>query len=119
MIFKKPLWYSNHLKFYYYSDHPHLRRNTFLQKFGRYPEGLNPDLTEFGMSLSYIKHHGRGLLYDDFTGIIDQANTSTEPSTVNRSSWRESKNIFALAARELYLKYRLLKNSWQLAVLNK
>src|SRR5690349_6643889 len=25
-------------KFYYYSDHPHLRRSNFLHKFGRYPE---------------------------------------------------------------------------------
>lgn len=115
MVFHKSVLYSNHLKFYYYSDHPHLRRSNFLQKFGRYPEGIKGDLTEFGMALSYIKNNGRGLLYDNFTGIIDQANSSSEPSTMQRANWRESKNIFALAARTLYLKYRLLKNTRQLA----
>lgn len=33
-------WNWNHLKFYCYSDHPHLRRSNFLNKFGRYPEGI-------------------------------------------------------------------------------
>lgn len=114
MVFKKPIWYGNHLKFYVYSDHPHLRRSNFLQKFGRYPEGIKGDLTEFAMALSYIKKKGRGLLYSDFTGIIDQVNTSNEPSTMQRASWRESKSMPARAIRAVYLKWRLLKNTWQL-----
>lgn len=114
MIYKKELWYSNHLKFYYYSDHPHLRRSNFLQKFGRYKEGIKGDLTELNMALSFIKQKGRGLIYDDFTAIIDQANNSSEPSTMQRSNWRTSKNIFALMARAFYLKYKLIKYSWQL-----
>ncbi len=48
MIFKAAPWYTNHLKFYYYSDHPHLRRTSFFEKFGRYPEGLKGDVTEYG-----------------------------------------------------------------------
>lgn len=117
MIFKETIWYANHLKFYYYSDHPHLRRSNFLEKFGLYPEGLNADIAEFTMSLSYLKNNGRGLLYDDFTGIIDQANSTAEPSTFQRRKWGESKNIFVLALRSIYLKFRLLKNTWQLAKL--
>jgi glycosyltransferase involved in cell wall biosynthesis len=115
MIFKRPLWYANHLKFYCYSDHPHLRRSDFLQKFGRYPEGIKGDATEFSMALSFLKKKGRALLYDDFTGIIDQANSSAEPSTMQRSHWRNGRNPIALFLRQLYLKFRLVKNSWQLA----
>ena len=114
MIFKNSIWYGNHLKFYYYSDHPHLRRSNFLQKFGKYPEGIKGDKTEFSMALSFIKKKGKGLLYDDFTGIIDQVNSNNEPSTMQRSKWRESEHIFARIARTLYLKYRLLKNTLQL-----
>ncbi len=117
MIFKKAVWYTNHLKFYYYSDHPHLRRSNFLDKFGLYPEGLNGDVTEFTMSLSFLKNNGRGLLYDDINGIIDQVNSPAEPSTFQRRKWGESKNIFILAIRCVYLKFRLLKNSLQLAKL--
>ncbi len=114
MVFKAAPWFANHLKFYYYSDHPHLRRSNFLRKFGRYPEGIKGDETEFKMALSFIKKNGRGLLFDNFTGMIDQANNSSEPSTMQRSNWRESKNIIALALRSIYLKYRFFKNSLQL-----
>ena len=32
-------WLPGYKKFYYYSDHPHLRKSNFFEKFGRYPEG--------------------------------------------------------------------------------
>jgi len=115
MLFKKSIWYSNHLKFYCYSDHPHLRRSDFFSKFGRYPEGIKGDQTEFEMALSYIKKNGKGLLYDDFTGIIDQANSDSEPSTMERNSWRANRDFISQILRSVYLKYRLIKNSWQLA----
>ena len=99
----------NHLKFYYYSDHPHLRRSSFLQKFGRYPEGVKGDLTEYKMAISFIKHKGRGLFFDQFNTLFDQRNSSAEPSTMNRSSWRQSKNPLVLAARAFYLGLKLLK----------
>lgn len=114
MIYKKELWHANHLKFYCYSDHPHLRRSDFLNKFGRYKEGIKGDLTELHMALSFLKKKGRGLIYDDFTGIIDQKNNSNEPSTMKRSNWRASKNIFALILRSFFLKYKLLKNTFRL-----
>jgi glycosyltransferase involved in cell wall biosynthesis len=119
MIFHRSILYSNHLKFYCYSDHPHLRRSNFFEKFGRYAEGIKGDLTEFDMALSFIKNKGKGLLYDDITGIIDQSNSTTEPSTMQRSNWRESNNLLAQIARSVYLKFRLLKNTWQLATYRK
>ena len=113
MIFHPAPWYANHLKFYLYSDHPHLRRSNFLQKFGRYPEGIKGDATEFSMALSLLKKGARGLLYNSFTDVFDQANSSAEPSTMERSQWRQRTNPAVLALRRLYLPLRLLKNTWQ------
>jgi glycosyltransferase involved in cell wall biosynthesis len=117
MIFKISPLAHNHLKFYVYSDHPHLRRSSFFEKFGRYPEGIKGDLTEFSMAASFIQKKGRGILFDDFTTLFYQKNSSDEPSTMGRAGWRESKNIFALAARAVYLKFKLLK--WTADVLFK
>ncbi len=104
---------NNHLKFYVYSDHPHLRRSSFLEKFGRYPEGIKGDLTEFGMAISFIQNKGKGIILDDFNDMFWQKNSPDEPSTMSRASWRESRNPFALALRAAYLQYRLLKNTYQ------
>jgi glycosyltransferase involved in cell wall biosynthesis len=116
MVFKKMPWYANHLKFYYYSDHPHLRRSTFLTKFGRYTEGKNVDITEFTMCLSFIHEKGKGLFLDNFTYMFDQENSSSEPSTAtHRSNWKLSKKSEILLLRWFYLKYKLIKNSLQYA----
>ncbi|RYE23179.1 MAG: glycosyltransferase family 2 protein [Sphingobacteriaceae bacterium] len=116
MVFK---WRTiNHLKFYYYSDHPHLRRSSFLQKFGRYPEGNSSDLTEYKMAISFIKKNGKGLFYNQFNTLFDQCNSLAEPSTVPRSNWRQSKKILVLAIRAVYLKYKLLKGHADLLLAN-
>ena len=117
MIFKAAPWYTNHLKFYFYSDHPHLRRTNFLEKFGRYPEGLKGDDTEFQMALSVLRKKAKGLFYDDFTGIIDQVNSNVEPSTMVRSNWRQKDNIAIATLRKMYLPYRFIKNNLQLLFL--
>lgn len=113
MVFKPSVFFANHLKFYVYSDHPHLRRSNFLQKFGRYPEGIKGDRTEFLMAASFIRHKGRGLFFDNFNDLFYQKNSSDEPSTMGRSSWRESKNPLALAARYFYLRYKLVKWTYE------
>jgi glycosyltransferase involved in cell wall biosynthesis len=109
MIFKLYPWANNHLKFYVYSDHPHLRRSGFFEKFGRYREGIKGDLTEYSMALSFIQKKGRGIFFDNFTELFYQKNSPDEPSTMGRAGWRESKNILALAARAVYLQFKLLK----------
>ena len=113
MVFNVYPWANNHLKFYVYSDHPHLRRSTFLQKFGRYPEGIKGDLTEYRMALSFIQKKGKGIFFERFTDLFYQKNSSDEPSTMGRASWRESKNIFALGIRAVYLQFKLLKWTYQ------
>jgi glycosyltransferase involved in cell wall biosynthesis len=104
----------NHLKFYFYSDHPHLRRSNFFEKFGRYPEGIKGDHTEFTMALSFLHHKARGLFFDKFDTLFFQKNSTEEPSTMNRAGWRESNNAFIQVVRWVYLRYRWLKNSSEL-----
>ena len=104
-------WNWNHLKFYCYSDHPHLRRSTFLDKFGRYPEGIKGDLTEYKMAVSFIQKKGRGLFYNDFTRLFYQKNSADEPSTMVRANWRLSENQIIKLTRIVYLRYRWLKNT--------
>ncbi|MBE9602493.1 glycosyltransferase [Pedobacter sp. MC2016-24] len=114
MIFKSSISYWNHLKFYMYSDHPHLRRSNFNEKFGKYPEGIPPDKTEFEMCLSYIKKKGKGLIINDYNETFDQKNNSDEPSTIGRKSWKEKDNVLIKFMRSGFLVYRFLKNSVQL-----
>lgn len=109
MVFRRPFWYMNHLKFHFYSDHPHLRRSDFFSRFGRYREGISGDKTEYSMSLSFITHKARGLFYNDFTTLFYQKNSSDEPSTMGRADWRQSRNPFILALRFLYLQVKFVK----------
>lgn len=117
MIFHAGPWYTNHLKFYFYSDHPHLRRSDFFDRFGRYTEGVSGDRTEYLMSLSFIRNKARGITYDAFTTLFYQKNSSDEPSTMGRSDWRQSRNPFVQALRFFYLKLKFLR--WSLDLLSK
>lgn len=108
-LFKNAPWYTDNLKFYFYGDHPHLRKSTFLKKFGRYKEGLNVDKTEMEMSLSFIKNKGKALFYDDHYGLLDQRNSTDEPSTASyRSDWSSQNTISVKSLRWLYLKYKFV-----------
>src|SRR5690606_14042435 len=44
----------NYKKIYQYSDHPHLRRSNFLEKFGKYKEGVSVDRAEYGMCVAFL-----------------------------------------------------------------
>lgn len=109
MLFK--IWYPGYRKFHCYSDHPHLRRTTFFEKFGRYAEGIKGDRTEFLMALSFLKHKGKAMFYDDFKGLFDQVNSSDEPSTMTRSDFRQSNNFIIAAIRAVY---RNIKHTYEL-----
>jgi glycosyltransferase involved in cell wall biosynthesis len=100
MVFK--IWYPGYRKFHVYSDHPHLRRSTFFEKFGRYPEGIKGDKTEFTMAKSFLKNKGKAMFYEDFKGLFDQINSTDEPSTMTRSDLRQSSNFFISLARAIY-----------------
>ncbi|GAB3541999.1 glycosyltransferase family 2 protein [Spirosoma fluminis] len=101
-----PRWALNYTKIYVYSDHPHLRRSSFLTKFGRYAEGLHGDRTEYKMCISFIQRGGRGLFFTDFKSLFSQENDAVEPSTVQRTEWTQSNNPFIAAARYVYRQLR-------------
>ncbi len=96
------IWYPGYKKFYLYSDHPHLRRSNFLEKFGRYKEGVNIEVSEYGMMMSFLKNKGQALYYDDHKGLFDQVNSCDEPSTFKRNFLRESNNPFIAATRHIF-----------------
>lgn len=99
-------WYADYMKVYYYSDHPHLRRSNFFTKFGRYPEGIKGDRTEYRMCISFIQNKGKGLFYNEFTRLFTQDNSEAEPSTMTRKSWTTSKNPLISFARFGYRQLR-------------
>jgi glycosyltransferase involved in cell wall biosynthesis len=108
MIFN--FWYPGYLKFYVYSDHPHLRRSTFLNKFGRYKEGVNVDIAEYNMCLAFLKNGGRGMFYPQISDLFDQLNNADEPSTASyRKDWKNNDNLLVKALRLVYLQYKTLK----------
>ena len=103
----------NHLKFYQYSDTPHLRRSTFFQKFGRYKEGLKGDVIDYKMAISFLHHKGKGLFYDDYSKLFGHENSPDEPSTMRPLiNWRQKRNIFILFLRFIYLRYKWIKGTW-------
>lgn len=97
---------TNYSKIYMYSDHPHLRRTSFFQKFGRYEEGCKGDRTEYKMCISFIRKKGRALESKYFRDLFVQRNSEVEPSTMSRSSWRNSN---AIAIKILRYFYRQVK----------
>lgn len=115
MIFKPSPLAANHIKFYVYSDHPHLRRSNFEEKFGKFRLGIGSDRAEFEMALSFIKNGGKGIFYDKFNTVFEQRNSAEEPSTIGRASWRSSKSPLLLMVRAVYLRFKLLKWTWDLS----
>ncbi len=99
----------HHLKFFIYSDPPHLRRSSFFEKFGRYKEDVPGDKGEFMMAISFLQNKGKGLFFENYSALFTHENPPDEPSTQGRASWRQSKNPAFLFVRFLYLRYKWLK----------
>lgn len=105
-----PVVSSGYKKFYQYSDHPHLRRKNFLEKFGRYPEGVKGDITEYRMMMRFLQRKGKSVFYENFNDLFEQKNSSDEPSTMKRDLWRESKNPFITSLRHVYRYLKFYKD---------
>lgn len=107
MNFKLTL--SGYGKFYAYSDHPHLRRSSFFEKFGRYKEGYNPEQTEYRMMMAFLQRKGKGLFYIQHKDLFDHGNTEDEPSTMTRHSLKRSNSVIITFIRNIYrhLKFNL------------
>jgi hypothetical protein len=109
MLYKP--WYWDYRKIYCYSDHPHLRRSSFLQKFGRYRERVSVDRSEYQMCVSFLRNKGKGLFYDDFQSLFRHQNSEEEPSTTPRDWRQHSNNVFVRFAR---FGYRQIKYNFDL-----
>ena len=109
MLFNAWPWYWGYRKFYYYSDHPHLRRSNFFERFGKYAEGLKGDVTQYKMMMSLLKKKSKSLFYEHFHGLFEQVNSDAEPSTMKRNMLRESNHLLIVMIRHLYrhLKFNL------------
>lgn len=106
-------WGMNYRKIYCYSDHPHLRRSSFFDKFNKYKEGISGDKTEYKMCLSFLHNKGVGIFYNNYKSLFIQKNSLTEPSTMSRESWRNSNNLFVRLARNFY---RQIKYNYHISI---
>lgn len=104
MIYKS--WSPFYYKIYKYTDHPHLRRSNFAEKFGKYDEGRQSDRTEYHMCITFIQQKGNALFYTDYQGLLTQTNHDAEPSTLKRNKWMLSKNPFVKLVRDSYRQLR-------------
>ena len=73
-------------KFFCYSDTPHLRRQDFFKRFGRYSEGVKAIKCEKSMVMSVLQAKGRCLIADK-NDIFVHENSEDEPSTQDYSDF--------------------------------
>jgi len=104
MIYKP--WYLNTRKIYCYTDHPHIRRSNFLDKFGKYEEDKKLDKTEYYMSISFIQKKGKALFYNGGKKLFEHLNSADEPSSWQRKNWRQKKNFLISSLRYVYRQVR-------------
>lgn len=104
MIYKR--WSLNYQKVFYYSDHPHLRRSSFIEKFGPYTEEVSVDRSEYRMCISFLQQRGKGLFYNDYQGLFKQKNPEDEPSTTIRKSITLSENQIIKFFRDFYRQFK-------------
>lgn len=102
MRFNQAYFWEGYQKFYLYSDHPHIRRSNFFEKFGKYQEGLNPERTEYYMMMQVLKVGAKVYFYEDHQSLFIQENSAEEPSTLKRNFWRNNDTIFINGLRHLY-----------------
>ncbi len=102
MHFSHAKFWEGYRKFYLYSDHPHLRRQNFFDRFGEYPEGIKPDRTEYNMMMQVLAGKPKAYFYDDINVLLAQENSVEEPSTIKRNIFRNSNRFFSIFARMIY-----------------
>lgn len=102
MHFSHAKFWQGYRKFYLYSDHPHLRRQNFFDRFGEYQEGIKPDRTEYNMMMQVLAGEPKAYFYDEINVLLTQENTAEEPSTIKRNFLRNSNRYFSVFARMVY-----------------
>jgi glycosyltransferase involved in cell wall biosynthesis len=108
MVFEP--WSFDVSKIPMYSDHPHLRKSNFFEKFGRYTENKKSDQVEYDMMVSFLKNDANCLLADNYREVFEQTNSAAEPSTVKRNSLRYSGSVLISIPRFIY---RIIKFNYR------
>ncbi|RYY32707.1 MAG: glycosyltransferase [Sphingobacteriaceae bacterium] len=103
--------YTNHHKFYMYSDHPHLKRKTYPEKFGNYVESIHGDVTEMAMCKTFLKKQGKGLYFDDYTALFDHINSEDEPGLFRPINEKNKKYRHNPLLYKPYLKYKTFRET--------
>ncbi|MES2457714.1 MAG: glycosyltransferase [Bacteroidota bacterium] len=111
LIFSLSPFYTNHNKFYVYADHPHIKRKTFPEKFGRYVETLSGDVTEMAMCRSFLKNQGEALYFDRFEDLFEHDNPEDEPGQFRPDYEKRKKFSDIKPLYKLYLKFKVLKET--------
>ncbi len=111
LLFSLNPWYSNHLKFYVYSDHPHLKRKTFADKFGRYVETIDSDFTENSMCRTFLKKNGRALYYNNSHDLFEHVNSSEEPGLFRPHKEKTKKLSDIKAFYKVYVKIKTIRET--------
>jgi glycosyltransferase involved in cell wall biosynthesis len=112
MQFNRGQW--GYKKFYQYSDHPHIRRSQFLERFGPYKEGIKSDKAEYVMMLSFLQKKGKGVFYENFQDLFIQKNSTIEPSTVYRNFFSSANTGFLAAVKAIYRTIKLHIDFWKM-----
>ena len=98
-----------------YSDHPHLRRSNFIEKFGRYPEGgIKSDKAEYLMMMSFLRNKGKAIYFDEYKVLFLHYNDSKETSTIIRNYLSSTNNIVIANIRHLYRHLKFNFDYWYL-----
>lgn len=102
MHFCQLKFWEGYRKFYLYSDHPHLRRNNFFDRFGMYKEGINPERCEYKMMMEVLVSKPKGYFYDDMHSLLEQENSTAEPTTFKKNVFRNNELLVSKVARAVY-----------------
>ncbi len=102
MHFKHGNFWEGYRKFYLYSDHPHLRRQNFFDRFGEYEEGIKPDRMEYNMMMQVLAGKPKAYFYDEINILLTQENIAEEPSTIKRNLLRNNNLLLSVISRAIY-----------------
>lgn len=105
-------WNMSHKKFYQFSDTPNVRRSNFVEKFGRYREGIHGDMTDYYMAISFLHHKGKGLFYDAYDTLFSHDDVEEGSRIRPLINWRQRTNPIILFMRFFFLRYKWLKGTW-------
>jgi len=112
LIFSLSPLYASHLKFFVYSDHPHLVHKSFTKKFGAYKENVKSDVTEQTMCRSFLKNNGKALFFEQNQTLFEHENSEEEPA------YQRNKSSLVLKLKNFkpiywaYLKFRMIKETF-------